>query len=532
MHKPQAQPSRLISVLIKIQRLGDKLPHPTALFFYLCLIMLMLSALGGYFEWSATHPTNGHELSAKSLLTADGLTYLLSSMVKNFMGFAPLGPVLLAMLGIGLAEHSGFLSHMVSSLASRAKKSWLSYGVVLGGVLSNIAADAGYVVYIPLCALLFKTAGRHPIAGIAAAFAGVSGGYSANVFVGPVDVILSGISQDAARQIAPDFSLLATSNYFFLLPSTFLITLLGGLVTDKLIEPFLNNTSENSNRTATHLAEKQNPAENTALKALDTAPDNMPNKAESSTANPEKAQKAMRYALGAMLLFFAFIAAAAAPETSPLRNANTQDLLSGPGIKHIVVLIALAFAIAGMIYGKITGVFQSSYDWVAALEKTFATLAGYLVLMFFAAQFVAWFSWSQLGPILAINGANWLSQAAIPQALLLVCIIMITAMLNLFIGSASAKWGLLAPVLVPMMLLLNVDPDWVQMAYRIGDSSSNLITPLMPYFALVLAFAQQEDEHMQIGGLLAIMLPYTITFLSIWTIAFLAWWFMGLPLGV
>lgn len=511
----QTKPTRLITFLINVQRLGDKLPHPTALFFYLCLIMLLLSAMGRYFDWSANHPTTDQLLTAKSLMTTEGITYLLSSMVKNFMNFAPLGPVLVAMLGIGLAEQSGFLSHAVNRLAMRTKQSWLSYGVVLGGVLSNIAADAGYVVYIPLCALLFKSAGRHPIAGIAAAFAGVSGGYSANIFVGPVDVILSGLSQDAARQVAPDFTLLATSNYFFLLPSTFLITLLGGLVTDRLIEPFLQKT-QNDTTTTLKPNLSNTPAE--ARVKLNTETDTQ--------------AKAMRYALGSALIFLSLLAVMAAPEASPLRDPATQDLLSGPGMKHIVVLIALTFAITGMVYGKMTGVFQNSHDWVAALEKTFTTLAGYLVLMFFAAQFVAWFSWSQLGPILAINGAQWLSQAQIPPAVLLVCIIFTSALVNLFIGSASAKWGLLAPVLVPMMLLMNVEPDWVQMAYRIGDSSSNLITPLMPYFALVLAFAQQEDKRIQIGGLLAIMLPYTITFLAVWTIAFLVWWFMGLPLGL
>lgn len=509
------QNSLIIRSLLKIQQLGDKLPHPTALFFYLCLVMIALSALGNWFGWAAAHPTQGHLLATKSLLTGEGLTYLLTGTVNNFMGFAPLGPVLVAMLGIGLAEHSGFLSHMVTSLASRAKNSWLSYGVVLGGTLSNIAADAGYVVYIPLCALLFKTAGRNPIAGIAAAFAGVSGGYSANFFIGPVDVILSGISQDAARQIMPDFTVLATSNYFFLLPSTLLITVLGGLLTDRVIEPFLTNSP--------HTGAKATEGE--VGNKTETNPD-------LSAQHTPQSRKALRLSLLAMFCFFTLVGLATLPEGSPLRQADTGDILTGPAIKGIVIIIALAFAIAGMLYGKMTGVFVESRDWVSALEKTFATLAGYLVLMFFAAQFVSWFSWSQLGPILAINGANWLSQAEVPQALLLVSIVIITAILNLFVGSASAKWSLLAPVLVPMMLLLNVNPDWVQMAYRIGDSSSNIITPLMPYFALVLAFAQQEDKRIQIGGLLAIMLPYTVTFLVIWTITFLLWWFMGLPLGV
>jgi aminobenzoyl-glutamate transport protein len=220
------------------------------------------------------------------------------------------------------------------------------------------------------------------------------------------------------------------------------------------------------------------------------------------------------------------------PSTSPLRHAQTGELLTSPLIQGIVIVITLAFAIGGMVYGKTIGCFQTSHDWVKALENTFATLAGYLVLMFFAAQFIAWFSWSELGPIFAIQGAQWLSRAEISPIILLLGIILLTTTLNLFIGSASAKWGLLAPVLVPMMLLLGVEPDWVQMAYRIGDSSSNIITPLMPYFALVLAFAQQEDARIQLGGLLAIMLPYTLSFLLLWSGAFFLWWIMDLPLGV
>jgi aminobenzoyl-glutamate transport protein len=510
--------TKLITLLVKIREFGDKLPHPTALFFYLCLLMLLLSALASALGWQATHPTTNHLLTAKSLISLQGITFFLTDTVKNFMNFAPLGPVLIAMLGIGLAERSGFLSHLVKGLTTTTKNNWLSYSIVLGGVLSNLAADAGYVVYIPLCALLFKSVGRHPIAGIAAAFAGVSGGYSANIFIGPVDVILSGLSQDAARQIAPAFTMLPTSNYFFLLASTALITGVGGFVTNNIIEPFLN---------------AQHPYASPSTNAKTNTEYNRHGVANNQTASPPVSEyKAIRFALLSIFVFLCVILLIALPANSPLRDVQTGSLLTTPLIQNIVILIALAFALAGMVYGKITGAFKNSHDWVLALEKTFATLAGYLVLMFFAAQFVAWFNWTQLGPIFAIKGAQWLQGTNAPPALLLVSIIFITALLNLFVGSASAKWGLLAPILVPMMLILGVQPEWVQMAYRIGDSSSNIITPLMPYFALVLAYAQQEDRHIQLGGLIAIMLPYSIAFLILWTSVFLLWRIMDLPLGV
>ncbi|MEJ2681652.1 MAG: AbgT family transporter [Gammaproteobacteria bacterium] len=493
-----------------VQELGNRLPHPTALFFYLCLLMLLTSFLAHALGVTVTHPNTNEIIHANSLLSSDGLRYLLTHSIQNFTQFAPLGAVLVAMLGIGLADRSGFLNALMRATVQHTRTGWLSYGVVCGGVLSNLAADAGYVVYIPLCAMVFLGAGRHPLAGIAAAFAGVSGGYSANLIVGPADVILSGLTQEAGRLLTPDLVVLPTNNYWFLCASTVLIVFIGGFITDYLVEPFLRSTPS-------PLAQV-NTKTNTNTK---------------ETTHPDPtSSRALRLALGSVALYGLCIALAAWPQNSPLRHPDTHNLLQSPLISGIVIVIAVGFAIAGMVYGRSTGVFRHSADWVEALESTFKQLASYLVLMFFAAQFVAWFNWSQLGPILAIQGARQLAATGIPPVGLLIGVVLITAILNLFIGSASAKWALLAPIFVPLLMQLGIDPNWTQIAYRVGDSSTNIITPLMPYFALVLGFAQQHDPQIQFGRLIAMMLPYTLGFLLLWIALLITWWIFGLPLGV
>jgi len=493
----------MLSFLATIESIGRKLPHPTLVFIYLCGIVIAGSYGLSFLGLSATHPVTQELLTVKSLLSPDGLLYILSNTVHNFMNFAPLGPVLVAMLGIGIADHSGYLPAGIQTITNKAPKSLLSYAIVFCGVLSNIAADSGYVVLIPLAALVFKTAGRHPLAGIAAGFAGVSGGYSANLLLGPVDIVLAGITTEAAQILEPTASISAASNYWFMVASTFIITFLGGLLTDKIVEPYLaaNNTE--------------------LLTDTDQALQNQSAKKNQSMQQKPIDRKAFAIATLAGLVYCLVLGGIFYIQLLPF-----QEAISG-----LVVLITLGFAIVGLVYGRLATTPKQDNWVVTSLESSFAALAGYMVLMFFAAQFVAYFNWTQLGLIAAIKGATLLTSWSLPPIMLLLVILLFSATINLCIGSSSAKWALLAPVLVPLLMLLDIDPALTQLAYRIGDSSTNIITPLMPYFALVLAYAQQHKQDTHLGTIMAMMMPYSIGFLVVWSLTLVVWVQAGVPLG-
>jgi aminobenzoyl-glutamate transport protein len=477
--------------LSRLERLGNRLPHPTLLFVWLCLLLLPVSALVSVSIPDTAHPLTGDPLPLRSLLSAEGVRWMLTSMVSNFTGFAPLGIVLVAMLGIGVAEHSGLLGSVLSAIVQRASQRLLVPLVAFSGVLSSIAADAGYVVLIPLAALLFQRAGRSPLTGIAVAFAGVSGGFSANLLLGPIDALLAGISTEAARTLQPDNSVGAAANYWFMLVSTVLVTVVITLMT----------RSEQSGEPAAPL-DQQTTSSRTMLMTL--------------------------LGLGGYLLA---IAALTLPNGAPLRHPDTGDLLSSPFMQGIVIVIALGFAVCGLIFGYSSGTFRNGSDVIRSLEKTMAQLAGYLVLMFFAAQFVAWFNWSGMALVMAVNGAEALTAINLPTPLLMIALILLVAVLNLLIGSASAKWALLAPLLIPMLMLAGIQPEATQAAFRVGDSSTNLITPLMPYFALVLGFVRQHKPDAGIGTLMAMMLPYSIALLLAWSLLLAIWLGFGWPLG-
>lgn len=484
----------MLKLLERIEAAGRKLPHPTLAFASLCGLVLLASAVLQLFGIAATHPVTNEIIQAKSLLSEQGILYILTNTVSNFMNFAPLGPVLVAMLGIGLADHSGYLPKAVQVIAERAPKALLSYSMVLTGVLSNLAADAGYVVLIPLAAFIYTSFGRHPLSGIAAAFAGVSGGYSANLLIGPVDIILTGLTLEAAQILEPATVLAPSSNYWFLLASTFLIMLVGGIITDKVVEPYLNKSQ--------------------------------PITLEINSSVPTNNNAAFKIATWVGFLYTAVITAVFVFEWLAFQQA----------LKGLVVLISLGFALVGITYGVLEKANKKnaneSQHWIVnSLETSFANLAGYLVLMFFAAQFVAYFNWTQIGLISAIKSAQILTAWELPATALLILVVFASASINLFIGSASAKWALMAPILVPMLMLLGIDPAYSQLAYRIGDSSTNIITPLMPYFALILAYTQQHQKTAHLGTLIAMMIPYSLSFLFSWVGLLLIWLAYDLPIG-
>ena len=489
---------KMPALLDAIERAGNKLPNPTMLFVFMCGLVLLLSALAAALGFSAAHPVTGESLQAVNLISVQGLHRILSETVSNFVTFAPVGTVLVAIMGIGVAEHSGLLSSLLRATVLKAPPRMLSFAVVLAGVLSSIASDAGYVVLIPLAALIFQSAGRNPLAGIAAAFAGVSGGYSANLLISPLDAILAGISTEAATLVDPGYSVNAAGNYYFIIVSTLLISLVGTLVTEKIICRRLPGREGDS----------------ASIEPL--------------TSGEKRGLVAVT---GYTVIFVGLLLWALVPEAGILRNPVTHSVLGSPFIQGIITVIAVYTAVAGIIFGKVSGSYNRSSEFVAGMEQHMATMASYLVLMFFAAQFVSYFGWSNLGSIIAIKGAGLLSTLDLSAGFLLVMFIAMAASINLLIGSSSAKWALIAPVFVPMLMLAGITPEATQMAYRVGDSSTNIITPLMPYFGVVIAFAQRYDKQLGIGTLIAMMLPYSIAFLFSWSALLLLWILCDWPLG-
>ncbi|WP_372879513.1 AbgT family transporter [Spongiibacter marinus] len=486
--------------LDRIERTGNRLPHPVVLFIYFCAIVVLLSAWLTATGANVQNPSSGEWLYTRSLLSRDGLLWMLHNAVGNFVSFAPVGSVIVAIMGIAVAEHSGLLGHVLTQFARRAPPKALSAVIVFTGVLSSIGFDSGYVVLIPLAAIVFRAAGRSPLAGIAAAFAGVSGGFSANILLGPVDAILAGISTESLQLIDPQASVSVSANYYFIAFSTLLITLVGAWVTETLVEPRLQR----------------------------------PGQTESTSTLPEASAsetKALRRVLLFSVLYVAALIAAVVHPQGPLRNPDLSGMAALPLLQGIVVFIAAYGALAGIIFGYSSGRFTRSKDWVDAMESGMSTLAGYLVLMFFAAQFVNYFSWTGIGALTAIKGAQWLAGLELSTTSLLISFVLCSAAINLLIGSASAKWVLMAPIFVPMLAMLDVAPEAVQMAYRIGDSSTNIITPLMPYFGVVVAFMQRHDSKAGMGTLLALMLPYSLCFIVSWSVLLAAWVGLGIPLG-
>jgi len=491
--------------LLAIERAGNRLPAPALLFLYLTVFIIIISELSQVFAVQGVHPASKEVLEVNSLLSFDALRWWLQNAVKNFINFAPVGPVLVVMLGLGIAEHSGFLSALLRRVLKWLPANALTFGVVFIGVLSSIAVDAGYVVAIPLSGVIFSLAGRSPLVGIAACFAGVSGGFSANLMVGPVDAILAGISTEAAHLIDAGYQVSPVANYYFMLASTFIISALATWVTQKWVEP--------------------------ALAKMPLQYINQPLAGDQQLILTETENKALKISALALLVYILAITALVLPEGGVLRHPETDSIVRSPFMSGLVVLIAIGGGLAGVLYGRISGHYKNYNQAIEGMEGAMKTLAGYLVLMFFAAQFVSLFSWSNLGAVLAVNGAQVLQQLQLPMVLNLVLFVLMAASINLVVGSASAKWAVLAPVFIPMLMLNGISPEISQTAYRIGDSSTNIITPLMPYFPLVVALMQRYAGNVGVGTLVALMLPYSLAFLLVWSLILALWVSLGWPLG-
>lgn len=495
-----------------IEAVGNRLPHPIVLFSVLTLAIVVISAVCEALGVSATGEliTNGElqetTVTTVSLLTKEGLSYMLTHAVSNFTSYAPLGMVLVAMLGVGVAEQSGLINALLKGAVKITPAKLITPMVVFLGVMSNIASDAGYVILIPLGAMIFRAYGRHPMAGLAAAFAGVSGGFSANLLIGTLDPMLAGISQTAVSIIDPNYEVAVMGNFYFLFVSTFLITILGTIVTDKIVEP----------RLAAFSGE------------VDGEED------LSLTTITDLERKGLKRAGIAAVIYVAVIVAACVPADSFLRN-EYGSLFGSPTsafVEGIVPLITFLFMIPGIVYGKTVGTFTKERGACAAMEKSMSSMGAFLALAFVSAQFISYFSYTKIGTIVALAGAGFFRSIDIGLIPLVIIFVVFSAFMNLFMGSASAKWNILAPVFVPMFMLLGYSPELCQLAYRIGDSCTNVITPMMTYFAVILVFAKKYDKKAGIGTITATMLPYSIVFMVAWTLMLIVWLSMGLPIGI
>jgi aminobenzoyl-glutamate transport protein len=502
-----AKKTALDRFLDAIERGGNALPHPATLFALLALLVIAASWVAAQFSLSVQHPTTGAIVTPVNLLSVAGLQRILTSLVTNFTSFAPLGTVLVALIGIGVAEHSGLIGAALRKLVLASPKQLLTPIVVFAGVMSNMASEIGYVLLIPLAGLIFQSAGRHPIVGMAAAFAGVSGGYSANLLIGTIDPLLSGLSQEAARIVDADYLVSPIANWYFMIVSTPLVTLLGWFVAERFTAPRFPDLASSSGEPSTF--------------------------SEALSANE---RRGLRHALLSIvlltaLLLWSMLPAGTVPGAGFLRNPQNGELLNSPLLSGVVAIIFLYGVISGIAYGIGAGTIKSDADVIKGMSASMATLGGYLVLVFFAAQFVAFFNWTQLGLIMAVNGAEGLKALGLSAVPLFVSFIFLTAAVNLIMGSASAKWALMAPVFVPMFMLLGYSPELTQTAYRVGDSVTNIISPMMSYFALIIAFFQKYESRAGLGTIVAVMLPYSITFLIGWSILFGVWLAFGLPVG-
>ena len=494
-------------VLNAVERIGNKLPDPVFLFLWLILGLIGLSLVGAGLGWQAVNPVTGDTLRAESLLSPENLEQLFIGMPSTLADFPPLGIVITIIYGASVAERAGLFSTAIRGALLNAPKIILTPIVVIVGMVSHHASDASYVVVIPLAAVIFAAVGRHPLAGLAAGFAAVSGGYAGNLFPGASDALILGITEPAAQLIDPSYSVNIAGNWFFIVGVVIVFTPIVWFITDRVIEPRLGVWAPPAGHVPPTTTEEKAPL------------------------SPEQKQ-GLAYAGLAILAMIALWTVLTFIPGSPFVDLEAEPGQEfNPLYRSLIAFFALTFFIAGGAYGVGSGTVKSHRDMVRMMVEGIQQLAPYIVLAFFAAHFVAMFNWSGLGPILAVNGAAALQNINMPAPLLLIAVVLLSCFFDLFIGSASAKWSALAPIVVPMFMLLGISPEMTTAAYRMGDSVTNIATPLMSYFPLILAFAQRWDPRFGLGSLMSTMLPYAGAFLVAGLTMVCLWVALDLPLG-
>ena len=534
MHRENSEPLRrswMDRFLKGIEWAGNLLPHPVTLFASFALLTIVLSGIGAYFDWSVVDPRGPGAkdrapdgmIRVVSLMSPEGLRKISANLVKNFTDFAPLGTVLVALLGVGVAEHSGLLSAAIRSMVFGVRREFVTVAVVFAGIISNTASEIGYIVLIPLGAAIYHSLGRHPLAGLAAAFAGVSGGYSANLLLGTIDPLLAGVTTEAAVIWQPDYQVSAACNWYFMFASTFLLTVVGSWVSIKIIEPRLG-TFDTQYADSQWLAQPR-------LEKL-----------SSLEVRGLWITLASVVILAIVGLYLCWPIGTSKEPAIPAFAANLpwfgalgfiEDGDKAPAFLHsIVTIIFVFFLVPGLVFGRVVGTMKSDKDIIQSMTKSMTSLGSYIVLVFFAAQFVKFFEWTKLGSLLAVTGAQFIKDLGMDNPGILVLFILVCAAINLIMGSASAKWTFMAPVFVPMMMQLGYSPELIQCAYRIGDSCTNVISPMMSYFGMIFVFACRYDKRFGMGSIISLMFPYSMIFLLVWTLFFYLWVFvLQLPIG-
>lgn len=538
--------SRYQRILDVVERVGNRVPHPAVLFLALCAAVIVLSAVLSLAGLRATYevagapaqsveqieiggsslpglelpdeqaPASSYHVTSttakvQSLVSADGVRFLFTSFVGNVMGFTAVGIILVLMIGVGVADASGLMSSLIRKLVAMSPPSSLTYVVVLLGIISSIASDAGYLVLIPLGAVAFKSVGRNPLAGIAAAFAGVAGGFGVNLLITPTDAVLTEITNEAIHLVDPTRSIDITVNLYFAIGSTILLAILLSLMTSRLVEPRLGRYDSSSAPVSADVPDQADPLEG---------------------ITPQLDARGLRWAAVAFLLALAVVLALAVPPGAPLRDPSTGSLIgTSPLMDSLIVIISICFLVAGLGYGRGAGTLKSSTEIIEAVTRSWAGIAGLLFLFLLIAQFIAYFNYSKIPQIVAVKLGDVLEHSNIGGIWLLLAVMAITLVVGIIVPPAIGKWAVLAPVLIPLFLRLGVQPQTVLAAYRVADSPINVINPIMPYFPLVVVFAKRYDRNAGIGTLMAMMSPYFVALTVVWTLFFVVWYLLGIPLG-
>ncbi|ADW74649.1 MULTISPECIES: p-aminobenzoyl-glutamate transporter [Rahnella] len=482
-----------------VERVGNKIPNPFLLFVYLIAVLMVASAVISWLNITAVNPTNGEVIHVKNLLSVEGIQWILPNVIKNFSGFTPLGSILALVIGAGLAERVGLLQSLMYKMASKVNARYASYMVIFIAFFSHISSDAALVVMPPLGALIFLAVGRHPVAGLLAAIAGVGCGFTANLLIVTTDVLLSGLSTEAAKAINPAVQVSVIDNWYFMAASVILLTIVGAILTDKFVEP----------RLPVYHGER-----NEEMKKL----------------TPEQNRGLMASGIAA-LVFIALVALLVVPEAAPLRNPKTGGIIPSPFIQGIVPLIILFFFVISVPYGMVTKQIRSASDVPDLLVDPMKSMAGFIVMVFPLSQFVAFFNWSNMGKFMAIGLTDVLENLGMTGIPAFLGLIFLSALLCMFIASGSAIWSILAPIFVPMFMLLGFHPAFAQIVFRVADSSVIPLAPMSPFVPLFLGFLQRYNKEAKLGTYYSLVLPYPIVFFVVWLLMLVGWYLLGLPIG-
>ncbi|MFH4903124.1 AbgT family transporter [Staphylococcus cohnii] len=497
------KPTMINKFLNIVEKIGNKLPDPSILFFLMCLGLAIITWIVSLFHVTVKHPGTGNTIAIKNILSKDGISMILNDAIKNFSEFPALGLVLSVMLGVGIAERTGYFDKLMVQIVHKAPKQIIVPVIILIGIIGNAAGDAAPIVLPPLTAMVFIKLGYHPIAGLAMAYASALGGFSANVMIGMSDALLYAFTEPATKIVSDKITVNVAMNWYFIAASVAVLLPAVYWVTMRFVIPRLGSYDDTQSNVK-----------------ID----------DDNHGLTSKESKAVFWANISFITTLILLILMAIPQNSFLRNAKTGSLLNdSPIINGVGLIILLIFLVPGLVYGIIMKEFNSSKDLGKMLSDSMASMGSFIVIVFFAAQLLAFLEWSNLGMIVAVKGAEVLQgQNGI---VLILGVIFLGALINLLVGSASAKWGILAPIFIPMLVIVGFHPAFTQMLYRIGDSISNPITPMMPYLPLLLSYAQKYDKNMKLGSLLSSLMPYTIILSIVWPIFMIIWYLLGWPLG-